>query len=334
MHYDIVSIVASTRGLPALRELLGELPSSFHVPVLCLVESHHRLVEELQACTRLRVRWAEPGVRMEKGCVYLSRPESSLVCIEDGRVSVTPFGPHMSSLTPVDQFLTSVAACYRERGLALALSGFDHDGVKGSAAIKRHGGTMLVLDRATAAYWGMAEPVIRAGHCDRVLSTVEVAEALRACFTGMDLVACAEIQVELRGLLDTALMLSGTRMGHIQRLQKEAGKLRVVVQRGVGVDFFERFDGMPADAATACGRAVVQRSRVVVEDVGADEVLARAAADAGVRAIHATPLLVEGSGVVGVVATHFTQPHKVTPYEARDLDAIAHEAAQILARLR
>ena len=55
MSYDLVAIVCAARGMPALRTLLAELPSTFSAPIVCLAQSHARLDRELQAATRLKV---------------------------------------------------------------------------------------------------------------------------------------------------------------------------------------------------------------------------------------------------------------------------------------
>src|SRR4051812_25384545 len=98
MKYELVTIVASRRGLSALRHLLAELPSTFATPIACLVEASAKLVYELQAGSRLKVAWAEPGMRAEKGHVYLSRPGESLYCMRDGSFGIAPFGPESSAL--------------------------------------------------------------------------------------------------------------------------------------------------------------------------------------------------------------------------------------------
>lgn len=333
MQYDIVCVVASERGIPALRQLVAGLPSTFHAPIVCLAESREWLLEDLRRHTRMRVQWAKAGERLEKGTVYLSPPEASLVCTDPQRVTVAPYGPQSSALNPVDNFLTSVGSCFGHRALAVVLAGFARDGVAGAASLKAAGGALLVLDRATAAYWGVAEPMIRAGHFDRVLTIAEVAEALRGCFTSQDLLRCAEIQIELGGILEWALRVSGTSMGCMQRRERSSGALRVVAQRGLSREFIEHFDGMLPDAASVVGRAVLRRERVVIEDVLEDPALREIAMASGVRAVHATPaVLVPAAEVVGLVTTHFRQPHAVSVHEARDLDEIAAEAAGIFAR--
>ncbi len=336
MQYDIVSVVAAERGIPALRQLLASLPSNFQAPIVCLVESRDGLLDDLRRHSRMKVRWASGGDRLEKGTIYLSPPDASLVCAEDRRIVVAPFAPGSSALNPVDNFLTSTGECFGRRALGLVLAGFPRDGVAGAATFKNAGGTLLVLDRATAVHWGVAEPMVRAGHVDRVLTLDEVAQALRACFTSQDLLRCAEIQIELRELLEAALRVSGTSMGYMQR-REPSGILRIVAQQGLSHQFIEHFDGIVADEASAVGRAVLRAERVVIEDVLKDCNYAgfrEVALASGVRAVHATPAIVASAHqVVGLVATHFTQPHAVSVHEARNLDEVAAEAAQIIARL-
>ncbi|HET9651631.1 MAG TPA: chemotaxis protein CheB [Usitatibacter sp.] len=337
MQYDLITIVASPRGLPALRHLLSELPSSFATPIVCLVQSHAALAEELQARSRLRVRWAQAGVPVEKGTVYLSHPGTSLVARPDGTFTVTPFGPESSSLDPVDSFLVSIANVRHDRVLALVLAGFDRDGVIGCDHVKRMGGTVLVLDRATARYWGMADPIVQAGAADRVLTIVEVAEALRGCFTSQDLLRCAEIQIRLGDLLETALRVSGTFMGHITRRTRDTDELRIVVQRGLDVEFFEHFEAMPAGDDTAWCRAVRLRSPILIADVSREPSHpAHRLAQVPYRAEYAVPLLAgqaEEAEARGALTALFPQARGCNRFQSWGLDRVAREAAGLITRI-
>lgn len=329
---DLVAIVASRRGVSALRQLLSHLPATFEAPILCLVESDPGMVELLQSYSRLRVRWVEPGQKLEKHTVYLSPPDRSLVLRPDETVSVTPFGVGSTGLEPVDYFLSS-AARHGPGLLALVLAGFEGHGVEGCKAVRERGGTVLVLDRATARYWGMAEAVVRAGASDRVLTMSELAEAMRACFPTANILRCAEIQIEVGALLETALRICGTTMGMVSRLAGD--QLSLLVERGLAPESIERLDGVPARADTVCGRALLKRSRVVIRDVQAIEepAVIAAARTVGFRAVHAVPLLYSQAEARGVLATLFPQPHDVLPAEARDIDELAGRITTILARL-
>lgn len=336
MQYDLISIVASPRGLPALRQLLRELPCSFSTPIVCLVQSHPGLVDELRGTTRLEVRWAEAGAPLAKGTVYVSRPGTSLVATPDGTFTTSPLGPESSALDPVDAFLISTANVHGSRVLALVLAGFDRDGVSGCDQVKRAGGTVLVLDRATSRYWGMAEPIVQAGAADRVLTIVEVAEALRGCFTSQDLLRCAEIQIELAGLLEAAMRMSGTSMGHITRLPAGSDRLHIVVQRGLGIEFFEHFDAMPEDRDTAWCRAVRLKAPVLVTDVTLEPSHpAHRLARMPYRAEFAMPLLVAKPHVEahGALTTLFADGQAPDRLDSTAMDRLARAAAGIITRI-
>jgi len=334
MRADLVTIVAARRGVSALRQLLSQLPSTFDAPIVCLVESDARLVEALQSSSRLKVRWAEPGVPLENRTVYLSPPGRSLILRPDDTLSLTPFGVEASGMEPVDYFLSS-AARHGTGLLSLVLAGFQADGVAGCKAIRDHGGSVLVLDRATASYWGLAEPLVRAGASDHVLTLSDIAEAMRACFPSEDILRCAEIQIEVGSLLETALRVSGAGMGMVSRRAKD-DHLGLLVQRGLTTESVERIDTLPASPETACGRALLEKKRIVVPDVAASphagfRELARVL---GFRAVHAVPLLAGGGEAYGVLATLFGEPHDVAAAEGRDIEQLASRITPILATLR
>jgi two-component system chemotaxis response regulator CheB len=336
MRYDLITIVASRRGVIALRHLLAELPSTFSAPIACLVEAHAGLARELQAGSRLKVVWAERGMRVEKGHVYLSKPGESLVCMPGGVFGIAPFGAESSAMNPVDAFLESAAQAFGRRTLSLVLSGFDHDGIAGCDRVKRAGGTVLVLDRATARYWGLAEPIVQAGAADRVLTIVEVAEALRGCFTSQDLLRCAEIQVRLGEMLEEAMRISGTRMGHVTRRMPDTDKLRIVVQRGLGLDFFEHFEAIPTEGQTAWCRAVRCKHRVLVPDVLSEPAHPGHGLPRLVwRSELSTPLLLPRDQIEanGAITTLFDHAHPALGPQLPDLDRLAAEAAALVAQV-
>ena len=277
------------------------------------------------------MKWAESGEALKPGCVYLSPPGSSIVVLDGGRVTLSPAGPESTAHHPVDNFLSSTARVYGKRALAVVLSAFPDDGAEGAHSVKWRGGTVLVLDRATAQYYGMADAIVRRGSYDRILTAEEVANALRASFSGRDLLANAELQFELGLLLDQALRVSGTHMGKVHIVEPEPRRLHIVAHRGLDRRFLERFSVVSAEEASACARALRFGSRVVIENVFDDPEYAQYAELArrtGYSAVQSTPICGDGH-VAGVISTLYAHPHVVTTYEAKNLDEIA-EAACVL----
>jgi hypothetical protein len=337
MRYDIIAIVASARGMGQMGQLLKRLPADFAAPVVCLTPCHAALASELAGESALPVRLAQSGERVEAGHVYISPPGRTPLLVEDRSITLAPYGPESVALQPQDHFLTSIARQYGARALCIVLGNFEGDGVRGAKEFKEAGGTLLVLDRATAAFLGVAEPIVRAGAFDRILGAEEVAEALRAWFSPCDILQCAELQFRLGELLDAALRSSGTRIGNVQLLDRSSELLHIVVHRGFEAHLLQRFTGISKREEAAAARALRFRHRVVIEDVESDPQYAPyldAARAAGFRAVQATPLFSTYARMAGMFCTHYPYPHSLGPDEARMLDAIAREAQPLVTRFQ
>jgi two-component system chemotaxis response regulator CheB len=72
----------------------------------------------------------------------------------------------------------SAAASYGAAAVAVVLSGTGEDGAEGASAVKRAGGTVIVQDQATAAYFGMPGAAIETGDVDFILPLDEIAPVL------------------------------------------------------------------------------------------------------------------------------------------------------------
>lgn len=328
MRYDVVTIVASRRGIPQLRELVSQLPSQFGVPIVCMAEADERLVTDLAATTKLTVKWAEAGETLRPGHVYVSPPGASIVMLDDRTISLTPFGAESTALRPVDAFLGSAGRVFGQRTLAVMLAGFYDDGAEGAYSLKRRGGSVLVLDRATAEYYGLGESLIRTGAYDRIITAGEVANALRASFTGRDLLENAELQIELGHLLESALRISGTPMGHIQLAEPLAGRLHVIAYRGLDCGFLDECGVVSVEEHSAWARAYRERRRTIVENVFDDAAsfpYQEVARQCGFSALQSTPIARDDSAC-GVFSTLYAYPHKLSTHEARSFDEIAENA--------
>jgi two-component system chemotaxis response regulator CheB len=72
----------------------------------------------------------------------------------------------------------SVAASYKDRALAVVLTGTGTDGNMGVRAIKKMGGTVIVQDEKTSEFFGMPGAAIQTGNVDFVLPLDEIASAV------------------------------------------------------------------------------------------------------------------------------------------------------------
>jgi len=181
--FDIVALAASAGGLNALSRVLAALPEDF--PAALVVVQHldprHRslMAEILSRRTPLRVREAREGDRVAPGVAFIAPPDRHLLVNTDGTLTLTQTELVHFVRPSADLLFESVAAAYRERAVAVVLSGSGSDGAMGVKAIKKTGGTVIVQDEKTADFVGMPGAAREATAVDFVLPLAEIAPALQ-----------------------------------------------------------------------------------------------------------------------------------------------------------
>jgi two-component system, chemotaxis family, protein-glutamate methylesterase/glutaminase len=180
--FEIVALAASAGGLKAIAEVLGALPAEF--PAALVVVQHldprHRslMAEILGRRTALRVNEAHEGDRLEPGCAYVAPPNRHLLVNPDRTLSLTQTELVHFVRPSADLLFESVAATYRERAIAVVLSGSGSDGAMGVKAIKKMGGTVIIQDPKSAEFPGMPSAASDSGSGDFVLALADIAPAL------------------------------------------------------------------------------------------------------------------------------------------------------------
>ena len=84
----------------------------------------------------------------------------------------------------VDPLLSSAAAVWGPRSLALVLTGMGSDGTRGAAEIVAAGGSVIAQDEATSVVWGMPRSVAQAGLCSAVLPLLQIGAKINRLFAG------------------------------------------------------------------------------------------------------------------------------------------------------
>ena len=179
--FPIVAIGASAGGLEAFSSLLRALPPEPGVAIVFLphLDPTHEsaMVELLSRTTRLPVRQATDGLRVECNVVYVLPPNSEMT-IAEGFLHLakreTTRGHHM----PIDTFLRSLAEDQTTNAIGVILSGTANDGTLGLAAIKNNGGITFAQDYESAKYDGMPHSAVEAGVADYVLPPARIAAEL------------------------------------------------------------------------------------------------------------------------------------------------------------
>jgi two-component system, chemotaxis family, CheB/CheR fusion protein len=179
-HY-IVAIGASAGGLEAIHEFFDSMPDT---PNLSFILIQHLspdykslLVELVSRHTHMHVYEAEDSQEIERKCIYVI-PNTKLITIQKNQLKLSEKKNGKTPNNAVDVFLYSLARERKDKAIAVILSGTGTDGTKGTEAIKKEGGMVIVQDPATAKFDGMPNSVIAAGNADITLPPSAICEEI------------------------------------------------------------------------------------------------------------------------------------------------------------
>ena len=179
----VVGIGGSAGALPALRDLLGRLPTDGGMAFVVLTHQAPRtpslLPEILAKCTEMAVRELADGTRIEPDRVYVA-PPGRYVAIQNGVLRLEQAVERGHPPLPIDSFFRSLARDREDLAVGIVLSGTGADGTLGLQAIRADSGLTLVQDPATAEFDGMPSSAIAAGVVDFALPTAQMPERLLA----------------------------------------------------------------------------------------------------------------------------------------------------------
>lgn len=153
MKYGLIVVGASLGGLNAVRTVLSTLPATFRLPVAVV---QHRdpsagdsLRFVLQEKCSLPVREAEDKQPIEPGNVYLAPGDYHLL-VDGDHFALSTEDPVRFAKPSIDVLFETAAELFGPHLVGVVLTGSSDDGAEGLAAIRRHGGTVLIESPETA----------------------------------------------------------------------------------------------------------------------------------------------------------------------------------------
>ena len=191
--YSVLAIGTSTGGPNALADLLPRLPPNFPVPIVIVQHMPpiftRILAERLTTASHLKVVEGSMGAVLQPGTAYIAPGDYHMTIARGSQTTVvtkTNQNPPEHSCRPaVDVLFRSVAEVYKDKVLAVVLTGMGRDGALGCAKIKQSGGGILAQDEASSVVWGMPGLVAKQGLAEKVLNLEGLAEEItrRICGT-------------------------------------------------------------------------------------------------------------------------------------------------------
>ena len=180
--YDIVALAASAGGLRSLTHVIEALPGDFPAAIVVVqhLDPRHRslMADILRRHTTLKVKEAEEGDLLQLGTVYTAPPNKHLLVQSDGTLTLTQTELVHFVRPSADLLFESTAASYKDRAIAVVLSGSGKDASMGVKAVKKMGGTVIIEDERSAEFPGMPTAAMQTGCVDFALPLDEIAPAL------------------------------------------------------------------------------------------------------------------------------------------------------------
>jgi len=179
--FDVVALAASAGGLNALSEVLLGLPDDFPASIVVIQHLDPRhdslMASILSRRTGMQVKQAANGDVLASSTVFIAPPNNHLLVNPDGSLSLTQTELVHFVRPSADLLFESAAASYKERVIAVVLTGTGSDGSMGVRAVKKMGGTVIAQDQS-AEFFGMPNAAIETGNVDFVLPLGEIPDAL------------------------------------------------------------------------------------------------------------------------------------------------------------
>lgn len=147
-----------------------------------------------------------------------------------------------------------------------------------------------------------------------------------------------DLDTVLKEILDAAVQITHAQKGTLQFFDAATGALQIRAAQGFSPKWLGHFQNVHGDAAT-CGEAMRTRARVVVPDVRQSPIFAGTPSlsvqlEAGVLAVQSTPLVSRSGDFLGMISTHFGEPHTPKDAELHWIDLLCRQAAELIERGR
>jgi two-component system chemotaxis response regulator CheB len=179
---EAVAIGASAGGVDVLNGLIAALPVGFAPAVIVVVhvlaDTPSYLAQTFSYRSVLPVIEPDAGERVLGGRVHVAPPGYHLMVEDDYTIALSTEAAVRFSRPSIDVMFESAARVYRERLVAVLLSGANDDGVRGLEAVRAHGGRTWVQAPHSAASPAMPSAAIERGAADEILTPSTLARRL------------------------------------------------------------------------------------------------------------------------------------------------------------
>ena len=181
----VVVIGSSTGGPRSLDMVIPALPSNFPAPIVIVQHMPagftRSFAQRLDKQSNLHVKEAQENDVLKPGWVYIA-PGDYHLGVKPFKRDVSVYldkSPKINNVRPaVDFTLDKVAEIFKDRTIAVILTGMGKDGTKGAFKVKFYRGVVIAESKETCVVFGMPRSVIEEGYADYVLPAYDIPKKL------------------------------------------------------------------------------------------------------------------------------------------------------------
>lgn len=178
---EVVCIGSSTGGPEALRNIFSSIKAETHWPIL--ITQHMPPMFTAQLATMLgklspvKVKEAENLDRIQANHAYIAPGDYHMVVRRDNLgayIELNQMEKENYVRPAVDPMFRTIAEVYRNRAMALILTGMGDDGMRGARALREMHSKVVIQDKKSSVVWGMPGACFRSGCFDAVMPLLEI----------------------------------------------------------------------------------------------------------------------------------------------------------------
>jgi PAS domain S-box-containing protein len=166
----------------------------------------------------------------------------------------------------------------------------------------------------------------------------DIDDAQRLQEISAQLIEQDNVQALYECILDAAVSMMRSDFASLQQFHPERGQhgeLHLLGCRGYDPAAAKFWEWVRADSGCSCGEVMRTGQRVIIPDVRTCAFMAGSTDQAnalrlGMLAMHSTPLISRSGNLVGMISTHWKQPHQPSDRDLRMFDVLARQAADLI----
>lgn len=179
--FNVVGIGASAGGLKALQDLFINLPNQTGIAFIIVQhlspDFKSLMPELLSKYTSMPIYTAKDKLTIQPNCIYLNQRNKNLH-IKGSKIYLLEKGPKHNLNLPIDIFFHTLGEEFKQKSIAIILSGTGSDGSRGIITVKDKGGIIIAQNPNESQFNGMPNSAINTYAVDYVEDTKEIANIL------------------------------------------------------------------------------------------------------------------------------------------------------------